>query len=487
MKRVVALLTILSLLLAGLSVAVQAANLRETDPNVPEWGFDFKVGIDDDGGFLSGESKYSAWWRIKTTDPYRWQKKITGAYTKPGPDVITLVGAKLGATYSPYGAWFKTDLDDVHVRGVRVMRYPVNIAGNEFTFDGVFVVPGSKDQHNHTGYKDPGYDLGLDVKGKVGIVNLHIALARDMIQTKTEQDDGVRAFESYYAYILEPTLNVTKDIKIMSLYAGYTKNKTSLWKVDAEWKVVGDSLKVRAGVRDSDAGFEPKYTDKTDGDGNTNVMFDQRQKGEGFSVGTTVKFQPIADMTMTFDADYDSRVDRDIDEDGIELGLKTRYKGYSADQTLSFPKVRVKSGQADTRLYDLGYTLRAKTPTYDLPFDVKLYAGFDNDTDIDAKYLENMWNRLYARADKQMDLPYFPRVKTSCVVLYEDEIKAGQEVSFLNPLKAAVQAEYTAPNGVKFTIQYLTSNDYNNRLSDYKYYDDDRGGFRLQITFARSW
>lgn len=487
MKRVVVLLTTLSLLLAGFSIVAQAGNLRETNADVPQWGVDFRVGLDDDGGFLAGESQYSAWWRIKTTDPQRWQKSIYGAYTEPGPKVTTLIGAKLGAMYSPYGAWFKTDNDDKNVRGVRVMGYPVTIAGNKFTLDGIFVVPGTSGNNDHTGYKDPGYDLGLDVKGKVGIVDLHMAFARDMIQTKSVENDGVRAFESYYAYVLEPTIKVTKDIKIMSLYAGYTKTNTSLWKVDAEWRVIGDSLKVRAGVRDSDAGFEPKYTDKTDGNSNTNVMFDQRQRGNGFSVGATVKFQPIADMTMTFDADYDSRIDRDIDEDGIELGLKTRYKGYSADQTLSLPKVRVKSGQGDTRLYDLGYTLRSKTPTYELPFDVKLYAGFDNDTDIDNKYLENMWNRVYARADKQMDLPYFPRVKFAGIVLYENEVKAGKDVSFLSPIKAALQADYTAPNGVRFTAQYLTSNDYNGRLSSYKYYDDDKGGFRLQVTFATTW
>lgn len=491
MKRVVALVVILSVVLFGLSIGVHAAKLKETDTSKPQWGFDFKVGLNDDGSLRTDEAQYSAWWRI-SRDHNRWQKRITGRYTDPGPTVTTIIGTKLGATYSPYGAWFQRDADDINIRGIRVMNYPVNIVGNTFTFDGVFVVPsvtndigGSKDS--------PMFDLGLNVKGKVSIVDLHMAFARDGVEV---QDGGKKDYKANWAYILEPTVNITKDIKVAALYAGYRKynetedafGTTSLWKVDAEWKIVGDSVKVRAGVRDSDADFRPKYTDMDDGVGSTNVLFDQRQKGKGFSVGTTVKFQPIADMIMTFDADYDSNVDRAINESGIVLGLKTTYKKYSVDQTLSLPKVQVTSGRADKRLHDIGYTLRAKTPTYDLPYNIKLFAGFDNDTDIDDKDLVNMWNRLYVRADKQLDLPYFPRVKTSAIVLYENELKNGKDVAFRAPVKAALQAEYTAPNGVKFTAQYLTSNDLNgSRYNPYKFYEDDTGGFRFQITFSSAW
>ncbi len=479
MKRIILIMMALALLVGGISIAVQAQALRNTDV---QWGFDYRLGVGAD----QGDMRY--WFQIHE-DHNRWNITRRGAYTDPGPSVQTTIGARLGANYSPYVAWFQQDQHDNRTRGVRVRPFPIG----PFNLDAVMVLATSTtNKPRDIGSGDPDFDLGFRLDGSIDSIDLDIALARE-----SNWDSGENIYDVEYAYAIDTKFNLPMNMILNPIYAGYTKGDLSLIHVKYNWEVRRRVLEVRAEYRDSDAEWgaaatRPAWTD--DHPGSNYVLQTLVNRGEGYAVGATTWLEPIPSLIMELRADYDTRIARGSDDDKITLGLDSEYLGYTVDQTLTV----VSPGNIALNKAEYVYTLRSQTPTYR---DVMGISGLNSygrvDTDITIVpgseggfVLDEMHNRVFGHLEKEVDLPYLPGVMLSGRALYETHNNETIE----DPLKFAFQADYRAPNRVRFNFIYYTTTDWfssnptiRGRRQSYQFYDDDVSsqytGLRIQVTF----
>lgn len=450
MKRLALLASMLLCLVLATTPAFALKNADidwGTNHNGGHWGFLYSKGADDDEGRLQ------TYFNIRA-DQSRWNRKIDGAYIDGGQSLTTLFGTRLGVSYSPYVAQFDSNSK---VLGIRVYT----LKWNDWSFDGTYVFAQThQDNHwNHTPVivGPMKQDFLLGAKGKIGDANISAALVRQNI-----------ADEFYFNYSVVADMKPMQDLSLTLTYAGYQKNEDYLYNVDATWKYMPGKLEFRGGLRNSE--IASVESAEVRGPGNSYVNNNGRDqinkiynRDNSINVGATTWFD-LGPVSNKLDVDFDTTnpARRGDLDDFIKVGLESKYEGFTFNQrvTVLVPDDETTNRAStiddlDALRYD--YAITVTSPKYNLADGFAATGRVDFDWDMnyaqDSRYhavaglLVNGTTDIWRLKNVQVDgkvMVDMPMDKD----LIED------------PVKFAARAMYQAPNGVKFRVEYYSSEDY---------------------------
>lgn len=457
MKRLVLLASMLCLLLAVTPVfAEKDADIDwGNDYKSGHWGFVYTKGPDDEEGSLQ------TYFNIQS-DQSRWRKQFDGAYIDGGQSLTTMFGTRLGVNYSPYVAQFHGEST---VLGLRIYTFK----WNDWSFDGTYVIAHTH-QNNHWNHTPAivgpmKQDILLGAKGSIGDASITAALVRQKL------DD-----EFYFNYSVVADVKPMPDLSLTLTYAGYQANEDWLYNVDATWKYMPGKLEFRAGLRNSEidavdskavrgsgftGGEESKsaYVNKSGRDAINKIY----NRDNSVNVGATTWFN-LGPVSNKLDVDYDTTNPSrrgDLD-DFIKVALNSTYEGFTFNQraTVLVPDEKTTNRAStieDTDALRYDYAITVTTPKYNLANGFTAQGRLDFDWDMN--YTED--NRYHTVAgllvNGTTDIWRLKKVQVDGRVIVDMPMDKDL---IEDPVKFAVQAKYDAPNGVKFRVEYYSSNDY---------------------------
>ncbi|HHV43496.1 MAG TPA: hypothetical protein GXX57_02345, partial [Firmicutes bacterium] len=216
------------------------------------------------------------------------------------------------------------------------------------------------------------------------------------------------------------------------------------------------------------------------------------------NVGATTWFN-LGPVSNKLDVDYDTTNPSrrgDLD-DFIKVALNSTYEGFTFNQraTVLVPDEKTTNRAStieDTDALRYDYAITVTTPKYNLANGFTAQGRLDFDWDMN--YTED--NRYHTIAgllvNGTTDIWRLKKVQVDGRVIVDMPMDKDL---IEDPVKFAVQAKYDAPNGVKFRVEYYSSNDYSNeettswvhgealqkRYEAYRFYahDDTPQGLRV--------
>ena len=475
MKKLTAYLIVFAMLLT-LMIALSGLVFADQDGDI-DWGGDY-----DKSGYWGFTYIRYAGDEVGEMKPYFhidddriFQKVITGAFIDDGQEVTTTIG-QVRSSYSPFAADFHDG-----TLGLRISDFELDLGDNQFAFDGTYIF-GFADVDDLYTMPVPIIDKPSDqaftfnVSGNIDDLGLNLTTLRYL------DDNDENQFNS----AVEVDLKLIDDLNLDGVYAFYTEDAGFLYEVNMNYKV-NDDLSVRAGHRNSEdldfthiKGANNRYVDSSD-------VNDIWKRDNSVNAGFTLDYN-LPDIENTLKVDFDSTNPgaRDNLDSTISSTLDTDAFGFSIKQD---NLITIPDDEADSRT--LYHRARVISPDFDIP-GANVQTDFLN---VTSATITGMASFVF---DRNYDVgeDYFYTLAGAHISLEQRLWRlSGLRLDF-NPMldisgadngkdlfKFTTTARYQAPNEMRFTVQYFSSDDYaspstdNRNRSHYSMYeflpDDD--------------
>lgn len=506
----------LSLLMLILCVSVgQVWAFQFTIPNEFKPYYEYEMDIPWRAGnyynYRSGNWGFTYSWDLEaekpSLQPYynieilynRWNKTIRGPLKEGGQSVKTVFGANLDIQYSPYVATF-----DQGVLGLRISEYEWDLAKNSnIKLDGTYVF-GFLNTRTSL-WKDPELvgangDYVININGNLSEFEFNNTVLRYF------HKDNERYYNNHALEWKLPLFS--KRFNLTGVNASYQQENDFLYELSGNFNLIPGVLFWEATLRDNSKldfstggirGGGDRYITRPIEPPLLQHDFLEQMNflGRYHNFGPTL-FLKLGPTTNMIKLDYASTARKDFyvttplavgsvpDNPRIALGVMTDYQNFKI-QNLFYRQLQ-EEGYKNRSFYRLGIIAE---PEYPLFNNVK--TDFLLDFDIDQNYTSVDEQKIFSMAGMRLstkrEILGFKNVELSSSIMLS---LGSEDYRNVDPLKYALMAKYDAPNGLRFRLQYFSSDDFQNqsldifgidRYKSYRWYYNDlqANGFRFII------
>ena len=446
------------------------------------WGFTYELDHRQD------ESKLQPYYNIEKSYA-RWNKTIRGPLVEGGQVVNTTIGARLGSFYTPYVAFMDDKLLGMRIHG---FKWDAPKWCN-LTFDGTYIFGHLSGSSLWKGPEliDGKGTYALNLKGNFIGMKVNNTVLHYYNNTK----------DRYFSnYSLEGEANFSRKMRLSGVYAGYQENTDWLYGLHYRWDIIPSFLRFESSLQDSEVknlsvirGPQNMYIMKPDDSRELDPLEEAAFLGRCFNIGPTVWAQigPTKNMlklNYATSAKTDFRSTAPIAVPQLPrflVGLSTVYQNFIVQNTYYL----LKTNQVARSFYKLGFVAN---PGYELPHNLNALIRLD--FDFNSNYISTEEMRVFSLAGLRLytnrDIWKFKKVELDS---YWMLWLAGEDYDDVNPFKFTLMAKYNAPNGLKFRLQYFSSDDFKYQMLDifgqdryepYRWYRNDLGKSGLRLVVA---
>ena len=288
-------------------------------------------------------------------------------------------------------------------------------------------------------------------------------------------------------------------MNLSGAYASYQENDDWLYELHYRWNLIPGLIRIESSLRDSEfknlsaiRGPQEGYISRPEDPEEHDILEEIDFLGYCFNIGPTIWLK-VGNINNMLRLDYSSTARADFystspievpEEPRASMSLVTNYRNLTFQNT--YYKLRVDEARSFYRLSAVA------TPGYELPFG--LDAAVRLDIDLDMNYSNPDESQVFSlaglRLNTKRDIWKFKNVD-----LYNYFMLglAGEDYRKVDPFKYSMMAKYDAPNGLRFRLQYFSSEDFKSRPRDifgkdrygqYRWYRNDFGKTGLRLIIA---